>query len=86
MANDRHTNVGSDNEDVVFTGRVFRQSSGNCSSEHKSGISRGPTTPAKPQTKPRSYSEDGRPRSAGDIFTPRGGKWEQIIDEHGNNI
>ena len=84
--NGRGVKLVSDNEDFMFTSTTFSKSSVNGSTEEKSDTNRGPTTPTKRQTKTRRYSEGGWPRSAGNIFTPRGGEWEQVIEDDGNHI
>ena len=84
--NDPHVNLSSDTEDLRSAGTAFSKSSGNCSTEEKSDMNRGPTTPAKRQTKALRYSEGAKPGGAGDILTPRGGEWEQVIEDDYNHI
>ena len=84
--NNRHVNMSSDTEDLRSAGTAFSKSSANCSTEEKSDMNRGPTTPAKRQTKALRYSEGAKPGGAGDILTPRGGEWEQVFEDDYNHI
>ena len=98
MDNNSHVSLGSVTEDSMFDGttyhkQIYEMSSSDYSTEQKSSVYRGPTTPAKFLNKGvhlGSCSEGRRPRSAGEFLTPRAGEshseWEQIIDEDGNNI
>ena len=84
--NEPHVNLSSDTKDLRSAGTAFSKYSANGSTEEKCGMNRGLTMPTKRQTKAGYYSEGGWPRSAGDIWTPRGGEWEQIIEDDYNHI